>query len=44
MAEIFTAVDLSSVVTFVGAAGVVVIGIALAFKGIVLGKRAISKA
>jgi hypothetical protein len=44
MADIFTAVDLSTVTTFVAATGVVVIGIAMAFKGIVLGKRAISKA
>ncbi len=44
MTEIFAAVDLTAVATFVGAAGVLVIGIALAFKGISLGKRAVSKA
>lgn len=44
MADIFAAVDLSSVATFVAGAGVLVIGIALAFKGITLGKRAVNKA
>jgi len=44
MAEIFTAVDLSSVATFVGAAGVVIIGIAMATKGITIGKRTVNKA
>lgn len=44
MADIFAAVDLSSVATFVGSAGVVIIGIAMAFKGITLGKRAVNKA
>ncbi len=44
MAAIFTAVDLSSVATFVSAAGVLIIGIAMAFKGIGLGKRAVNKA
>lgn len=44
MAEIFAAVDLSTVATFVGATGVLVVGIALAFKGISLAKRGISKA
>lgn len=44
MEEILAAVDLSSVLTFAGAAGVVVIGIALAFKGMDLGKRAVRKA
>lgn len=43
MADIFAAVDLGSVATFVGATGVLVIGIALAFKGITLGKRAVNK-
>ena len=43
MADIFAAVDLSSVATFVAATGVVVVGIALAFKGIDLSKRAIRK-
>ena len=44
MADIFAAVDLASVATFVGATGVVVVGIALAYKGITLAKRAVSKA
>lgn len=44
MAEIFAAVDLSTVATFVGATGVVVVGIAMAFKGITLSKRAVNKA
>jgi len=44
MAAIFTAVDLSTVTAFVAATGVVIIGISMAFKGIVLGKRAINKA
>lgn len=44
MADIFAAVDLSTVATFVAGAGVLVIGIALAFKGISLGKRAVNKA
>lgn len=41
MADIFAAVDLSTVATFVAATGVVVIGVAMAFKGIGLGKRAV---
>jgi hypothetical protein len=44
MADIFAAVDLSTVAVFVAATGVVVIGIAMAFKGIDLGKRGIKKA
>lgn len=44
MAAIFTAVDLSTVSTFVAGAGVLVIGIAMAFKGIGLGKRAVKSA
>lgn len=44
MAAIFTAVDLSTVAAFVGATGVLIIGIAMAFKGIDLGKRGIRKA
>lgn len=44
MEAIFAAVDLSTVVTFVGAAGVVIIGIAMALKGISLGKRTVNKA
>lgn len=44
MDAIFAAVDLATVATFVGATGVLVIGIALAFKGIGLGKRAVKTA
>jgi hypothetical protein len=44
VADIFAAVDLSTVTAFVVATGVIIIGIALAFKGISLGKRGISKA
>lgn len=44
MDAILAAVDLSPVATFVAAAGVVVIGIAMAYKGISLGKRAVNKA
>lgn len=43
MADIFLAVDISAVAAFVSATGVLVIGIALAFKGITLGKRAIAR-
>jgi hypothetical protein len=44
MADIFAAVDLADVATFVTGAGVLIIGIAMAFKGITLGKRAVNKA
>ena len=44
MAEIFAAVDLAGVATFVGSAGVIIVGIAMAYKGITLGKRAVNKA
>lgn len=44
MADIFAAVDFSTVATWVGSAGVSIIGIALAFKGIDLGKRGVKKA
>ena len=44
MADIFAAVDLSTVATFVGVAGVAIVGIALAFKGITLSKRAVKGA
>lgn len=44
MASILAAVDLSTVATFVGTVGVVIVGIAMAFKGISLGKRAVNKA
>ena len=44
MADIFTAVDLSAVATFVGGAGVLIVGISLAYKGIQLAKRAVKSA
>lgn len=44
MAAIFTSVDLSSVATFVADAGVLIVGIALAYKGIILAKRAVKSA
>lgn len=44
MADIFAAVDLSGVAAFVTASGVLIVGIAMAFKGIDLSKRAVRKA
>lgn len=44
MEGIFAGVDLAGVATFVGAAGLTIVAIALAYKGITLAKRAISKA
>ena len=44
MADILAAVDLTAIVTFVAAAGVIVVGIALGYKAISLAKRAINKA
>lgn len=44
MDAIFAAVDLAGVATFVGTVGVVIIGIAMAFKGISIAKRAVNKA
>ncbi|SDC52407.1 hypothetical protein SAMN05216345_102614 [Cupriavidus sp. YR651] len=44
MADIFAAVDFSTVTAFVAATGVVVIAINMAFKGIDLGKRGVKKA
>ncbi len=43
MAAIFSAVDLSTVAAFVGATGVVIVGIVMAFKGIDLSKRGVRK-
>ncbi|WP_281349725.1 hypothetical protein [Propionivibrio limicola] len=43
MADIFAAVDFTTVLAFVTATGVAVIGIAMAFKGIDLGKRGVKK-
>lgn len=44
MADIFAAVDFSTVAAAVGLIGVAVIGIHMAFKGIDLGKRGVKKA
>lgn len=44
MDAIFAAVDLSTVAAFAGATGVLIVGIALAFKGISLAKRGVNKA
>lgn len=44
MDEIFAAVDFSSVKTWVVASGILIIGIAMAFKGIDLAKRGVKKA
>lgn len=44
MADIFAAVDFTTVAAFVVVTGVAVIGIAMAFKGIDLGKRGVRKA
>lgn len=44
MQTVLDAVDLSGIATWAGAAMVLVIGIALAFKGGTLGKRAVAKA
>jgi len=44
MTAIFAAVDFSTVATWVGTVGVALIGIAMAFKGIDLGKRGVKKA
>lgn len=44
MAEIFAAIDFSTVTASVIAIGVVVMGVNMAFKGIDLGKRGVKKA
>lgn len=44
MADIFAAVDFSTVAAFVTATGIAIIGIAMAFKGVDLGKRGVRKA
>ena len=44
MADIFASVDFSTVAAFVAATGVAIIGIAMAFKGVDLGKRGVRKA
>lgn len=44
MVAILAGVDFLGVTTWVGVAGLAIIGIAMAFKGIDLGKRGIKKA
>lgn len=44
MTAIFSAIDMSAVATAVTAIGVLIIGVAMVFKGITLGKRAVNKA
>lgn len=44
MDAILGAVDFTSVATWVGTAGIAIIGIAMAFKGVDLGKRGVKKA
>lgn len=44
MDAILAAVDFASVATWVGVAGIAIIGIAMAFKGVDLGKRGVKKA
>lgn len=44
MTAILAGVDFAGVATWVGVAGLAIIGIAMAFKGIDLGKRGIRKA
>lgn len=44
MADIFAAVDFTTVATWVAGVGVAIVGIAMAFKGVDLGKRAVRKA
>lgn len=44
MDAILAAVDLDGVTTWVVASGILIIGIAMAFKGIDLGKRGVRKA
>jgi hypothetical protein len=43
MADIFAAVDLTTVLAFITATGLIVIGANLAFKAMGLGKKAINK-
>lgn len=44
MDAILAAVDFADIATWVGTAGIAIIGIAMAFKGIDLGKRGVKKA
>lgn len=43
MADIFAAVDISTVATWAGGLGVLIIGVAMIFKGVDLGKRGVKK-
>lgn len=43
MADIFAAVDITTVATWAGTLGVAIIGIAMAFKAVDLGKRGVRK-
>ncbi|WP_219079330.1 phage coat protein [Vibrio parahaemolyticus] len=43
-ADPFSAIDLSGVATKIGAAGLVIVGITMAYKSITLAKRAVNKA
>lgn len=44
MTDILAAVDFAEVATWVGVAGVAIVGITMAFKGIDLSKRGVKKA
>lgn len=44
MADIFAAVDLSGVSTFIAGAGVLIVGITMGLKAITLSKRTVNKA
>lgn len=44
MADIFAAVDFTTVAAFVSGVGILIIGITMSFKSIDLGKRAVNKA
>lgn len=44
MASILAAIDLSTIATAIAGAGVVIVGIALAFKAVDIGKRSVNKA
>jgi hypothetical protein len=44
MAELFAAVDISTVLAFVVATGLIIVGISLAEKGVGISKRNVNKA
>jgi hypothetical protein len=44
MTDILAGVDFAGVATWVGTAGLAIVGIAMAFKAIVIAKRGVSKA